>query len=164
MLHEFAVQNRLVEDSVKIEQLRPRLLAAVRRTAAPREIPNVFKPALDLVWAFLGRHKGLRTDGHNVFLYHHADRPEAGMPIDFGVEVTRRFEPEGEVRCVETPAGEAVVVRYQGAYAGLPKAHAALHAWCAANGRTIGTHSLEVYGDWSDDPGKLETTIQYLLR
>jgi effector-binding domain-containing protein len=153
-----------MDDGVKIEQVRPRLLAAVRRTAAPREIPSVFVPALDLVWAFLGKHKGLRTDGHNVFLYHHVARPEAGMPIDFGVEVTRRFEPEGEVRCVETPAGEAAVVVHRGAYGGLPKAHAALHAWCAANGRTIGVYSLEVYGDWSDDPSKLDTTIQYLLR
>jgi effector-binding domain-containing protein len=153
-----------MDDSVKIEQLSPRWLAAVRRTAAPREIPSVFKPALDRVWAFLGKHKGLRTDGHNVFLYHHVERPEAGMPIDFGVEVTRRFEPEGEVRCVETPAGEAAVMRHRGAYGALPNAHAALHAWCAANWRTIGAYSLEVYGDWSEDPSKLETTIQYLLR
>ena len=149
---------------VKIVQLPPRLLAAVRRTASPREIPNVFRPALDLVWAFLAKHKGLRTDGHNVFLYHHVDQPEAGMPIDFGVEVTRRFEADGEVRCVETPAGEAAEVVHVGAYAGLSKAHAALHAWCAANGRKIGAFSLEMYGDWSDDPSKLETTIQYLLR
>jgi effector-binding domain-containing protein len=150
--------------SVRIEQLAPRVLAAVRRTAAPREIPTVFKPALDQVWAFLGKNKGLRTDGHNVFLYQHVDRPEAGMPVDFGVEVVRRFEPQGEVRCVETPAGEAAVVVHQGAYGGLPKAHAALHAWCAANGRKIGGYSLEVYGDWAEDAGKLETTVQYLLR
>jgi len=145
-----------MDGGVEIEQLRPRLLAAVRRTAAPREIPSVFKAALDLVWAFLGNHKGLRTDGHNVFLYHHVERPETGMPIDFGVEIIRRFEPEGEVRCVETPAGEAAVVRHVGAYGGLATAHAALHAWCAANGRTIGGYSLEVYGDWSDDATKLE--------
>ena len=153
-----------MDRSVKIEHLKPRLLAAVRRTAAPREIPRVFAPALDLVWAFLRKHQGLRTDGHNVFLYHHVQRPEEGMPIDFGVEVIQRFEPEGEVRCVETPAGEAAVVRHHGPYSGLAKAHATLHDWCAANGRAIGAYSLEVYGDWSDDPSKLETTIGYLLR
>lgn len=153
-----------MDDTVRIEQLEPRLLAAVRRTAAPREIPIIFKPALDLVWAFLGNHKDLRTDGHNIFIYHHVKRPEEGMPVDFGVEVTRRFEPEGEVRCVETPAGEAAVVRHRGAYGGLAKAHATLHAWCAENGRSIDAYSLEVYGDWSDDTNKLETTIQYLLR
>jgi hypothetical protein len=53
-------------------------------TATHREIPIVFKPALNLVWAFLGIHKGLRAEGHNVFLYQHVDRPEAGIPIDFG--------------------------------------------------------------------------------
>jgi len=52
---------------------------------------------------------------------------------------------------------------HRGAYGGLPNAHAALHAWCAANRRTIGAYSLEVYGDWSDDPSKLETTIQYRI-
>src|SRR5450432_3655956 len=133
-------------DTVKLEHVPTRLLAAVRRTAAPREIRGVFKPALDLVWAFLGKHQGLRADGHNVFLYHHVARPEAGMPIDFGVEVTRRFEGEGEVRCVETPAGEAAVAVHRGPYPGLPQAHAALHAWCASNGRKIGGYSLEVYG------------------
>ena len=149
---------------VTLEQITPKVLAAVRRMAAPREISTAFKPALDLVWAFLKKHEGLRTDGHNVFLYHHVPRPEAGMPIDFGVAVTRHFEPEGEVHCVATPAGEAAVVRHRGPYTGLPGAHAALHAWCAANGRTIGAYSLEVYGDWSSDPRQLETTIQYLLR
>jgi hypothetical protein len=155
-----------VNHEVRIARLEPRILAAVRRTVAPRDVPTAFRPALDLVWAFLrqGRNKGLRPDGHNVFLYHHVERPEGGMPTDFGVEVTRRFEPEGEVQCVETPAGEAAVTVHVGPYGGIPQAHAALHAWCAANGRQIGAHSLEIYGDWSDDPSKLETTIQYLVR
>ena len=150
--------------AVKIEKIQPRLIAAVRRTAPPREVPKVFRPALDLVWAFLRKHPGLRSEGHNVFLYHHVDRPDVGMDIDFGVEVTRRFEAEGEVRCVETPGGEAAILEHRGPYNGLPDAHASLHDWCAKNGRVIGAYSLEVYGDWSDDPSKLVTTIQYLLR
>jgi len=124
----------------------------------------VHRPALDVVWAFLGLRPGLHTGGANVSLYHHVDRPELGMPIDIGVEVTRRFEPEGEVRCVETPAGPAAVTLHVGPYTTLPLTHAALHVWCGANGHKIGTHSLEIYGDWSDDPSKLETTIEYLLR
>jgi effector-binding domain-containing protein len=149
---------------VTLTQIAPRLIAAVRRTAAPRQVSTVFRPALDQVWAFLRAHPGLRTDGHNVFLYHHVARPDDGMPVDFGVEVTRRFEPEGLVRCVETPAGEAAVVMHRGPYSALAEAHAALHRWCAAHERTIGDASLEIYGDWSDDPERLETTIQYLLK
>ena len=146
---------------VKVETLTPRILAAVRRRVAIKDISTAFKPALDIVWAFLGRHPGLRGDGHNVFLYHH-DSP-AIMPIDFGVEVTRPFAGEGDVKCVTTPVGEAAVVLHRGPYTKLAAAHQALHQWCVANGRTIGAHSLEIYGDWSDDPEKLETTIAYLL-
>ena len=147
---------------IKIEHLSPRILAAVRKRVAPRDVPKEFKPALDKVWAFLGRNKGLRTDGHNVFLYHH-ENPQL-MPVDFGVEVVRKFEPEGDVQCVETPSGEAAVVLHRGSYAQLFDAHSALHEWCKANGRKIGAHSLEIYGDWHSDPNKLETTIAYMLK
>jgi effector-binding domain-containing protein len=147
---------------VKVQTLSPRILAAVRRRVAIRDIPTAFKPALDNVWAFLGKHAGLRTDGHNIFLYHH-ESPGI-MPVDFGVEVVRPFVGEGDVACVTTPAGEAAEVIHRGPYVKLAAAHQALHQWCAANGRTVGAHSLEIYGDWSDDPQKLETTIQYLLK
>ena len=147
---------------VKLETISPRILAAVRRRVPIKDISTAFKPALDNVWSFLKTHRGLRTDGHNVFLYHH-ETPEI-MPIDFGVEVVREFAPEGDVACVRTPAGPAAVVLHRGPYTKLGAAHQALHEWCAANGRKIGEHSLEIYGDWSDDPEKLETTVQYLLK
>jgi len=153
---------------VKVETLSPRILAAVRRRVAIKDISTAFKPALDAVWAYLGKHPGLRTDGHNVFVYHHES--PAIMPVDFGVEVVRPFVADGgesgagDIACVTTPAGEAAVVVHRGPYAAIPAAHQALHQWCAANGRTIGTHSLEIYGDWCEDPAKLETTIAYLLR
>src|SRR6516162_8960529 len=146
---------------IKLQTLTPRILAAVRRRVAIREISTAFKPALDSVWAFLGKNRGLRTDGHNVFLYHH-ESPEI-MPIDFGVEVIRSFSGEGEVACITTPPGEAAVTVHRGPYTELGAAHQALHEWCRANGRNIGGHSLEIYGDWAPDPEKLETTIQYLL-
>jgi len=147
---------------VKIETLSPRILAAVRKRVAMKDIPVAFKPALDQVWKFLREHPGLRTDGHNIFLYHH--ETPAMMPVDFGVEVVRSFAGEGDVACVTTPAGEAAVVVHRGPYTKMFDAHQSLHRWCAVNGRTIGAHSLEIYGDWSEDPEKLETTIQYLLK
>jgi effector-binding domain-containing protein len=147
---------------VKLQILPPRILAAVRRRVAIKDIPIAFKPALDSVWAFLRKNPGLRTDGHNIFLYHH-ETPEI-MPIDFGVEVVRSLSGEGDVTCVTTPSGEAAVTVHRGPYSKLFDAHQALHQWCKANSRIIGAHSLEIYGDWSEDPEKLETTIQYLLK
>ena len=126
---------------VVVETLVPRTLAAVRRRVAMNDIGREFKPALDKVWAFLRKNPGLRTDGHNVFLYHH-ENPEV-MPVDFGVAVVRTFTGEDEVQCVTTPAGEAAVVVHRGPYEKMPTAHHALHEWCAANRRTVGGYSLE---------------------
>ena len=138
-------------------------LAAVRRRVLVGNVGRAWKPALDLVWEFLSRHKGLRVDGHNCFLYHHLAYGGAAMDVDFGVQVIRPFEGEGEVICTETPAGEVAMTTHIGSYAGLAAAHNAVHSWRAAEGRTFGECSLEIYGDWTNDEAKLETQVVYLL-
>jgi len=127
------------------------------------EVGRAWKPALDLVWDFLRRHEGLRTDGHNCFLYHHAAPGEATMVVDFGVQVTQHFQDAGEVVCTETPAGEVVMTTHIGSYGRLAAAHQAINSWCAATGRRLGACSWEIYGDWTDDETKLETQVVYLL-
>jgi effector-binding domain-containing protein len=138
-------------------------LAAVRRRVRIGDIGRTWKPALDLVWEFLRRHEGLRTDGHNCFLYHHPVHREAPMDVDFGVQVIRPFKDEGEVICTETPAGEVALTTHIGSYAGLAAAHDAIHSWRAASGRSFGGCSWEIYGDWTADEAKLETQVVYLL-
>jgi effector-binding domain-containing protein len=139
-------------------------LAAVRRQVAIGSIGAAWRPALDKVWAFLRTQPGLRTDGHNVFLYHHPTRRDLPMDVDFGVEVSRAFESAGEVYATETPAGMAAVAVHTGAYERMKETHDAIHAWSEANNRAFAGKSWEIYGDWSDDPSKLETTIMYLLQ
>jgi len=149
--------------NVQVEVVSPRLLAAVGREVAPGRAGEVWRPALDQVWAFLRTQPGLRTEGHNIFLY---DHPKDGEPMkaDFGVEVTREFAASGEVRPVRTPGGEAAVAMHVGPYDGLAEAHRAIHAWAKESGRTLGGRSWEIYGDWNEDPAKLETLVMYLLR
>jgi hypothetical protein len=147
--------------SVEVRTVPARLLAAVHRSVRPGEVGGAWGPALDQVWAFLRATPGLRTDGHNVFLY----RPAGGLlECDFGVEVTRAFEPSGEVRLVETPAGRVASALHVGPYGRLMEAYGAIDAWIAANGEQAGGVSWELYGDWSDDPSKLETRVELLLR
>jgi effector-binding domain-containing protein len=150
--------------TVSVHTVSPRKLAAVRRRVAIPEIAAAWRPALDQVWAFLRTHPGLRTDGHNVFLYHHPQRRDLPMDVDFGVEVVRAFEGEGEVHATETPAGDAAVAVHIGPYERMKDTHDAIHAWRAANKRMFAGMSWEIYGDPSDDPAKLETTIVYLLQ
>ncbi len=149
--------------NVSVQTVSPRLLAAVRRRVRISEIAGAWKPALDQVWAFLGQRPGLRTDGHNIFLYHHPANREAPMDIDFGVEVARRFERSGEVFLAETPAGSVATTVHVGPYARLGEAHQAIHAWAATQKESFAGQSWEIYGDWTDDVLKLETRIEYLL-
>ena len=138
-------------------------LAAVRRRVHIGDVGRTWKPALDLVWEFLRSHAGLRTDGHNCFLYHHPANREGTMDVDFGVQVIRPFRDEGEVICTETPAGEVAMTTHIGSYARLAAAHNAIHSWRAATGRAFGGWSWEIYGDWTNDEAKLETHVVYLL-
>src|SRR5215471_20605335 len=95
--------------AVTVQIVQPRKLAAVRREVALGGVGAVRGAALSKVWDFLRSQPGLRTDGHNIFLYYQPPEPGALLRCDFGVEVTRDFEPAGEVRPTETPAGEVAV-------------------------------------------------------
>jgi effector-binding domain-containing protein len=149
---------------MNLQVVSPRILAAVSRRVATGGVGAAWRPALDQVWSFLRTQPDLRTDGHNIFLYHHPARRFDPMEVDFGVEVVREFAPSGEVKPVKTPAGEVAAALHIGPYDRLGQTHEAVQAFAAANNRAIADTSWEIYGDWNDDPAKLETTVMYLLR
>jgi effector-binding domain-containing protein len=152
-----------VDYKITVEAAHPLTLAAVRATIPASGIATAWKPALDKVWAFL-RTNPVPNSGLNVFLYHHPERSGEPMNIDFGVQVPNRFDDTtSEVKCVETPSGVVAKTVHIGPYDRLGEAHAAIRQWCKANQRSIAAASWEVYGHWSNDPAKLETTIRYLL-
>jgi effector-binding domain-containing protein len=144
--------------SVTLQIVHPRKLAAVRREVTPGGVGSAWKPALDKVWEYIRSQPGLRTDGHNVFLYHHPTHPGAPILCDFGVEVTRTFESAGEVYATETPGGEAAAV-HRGPYNRMNEAHDAIGKWMAANRRESAGCSWEIYGDPSPNPADTETTV-----
>lgn len=148
---------------ISIRVVTARRLAGVRRHIRLDQIASAWRPALDQVWAFLKQHPGLRTDGHNVFLYHHPANRQSPMDIDFGVEVTRPFERAGEVFLTGTPAGKVASALHIGPYERLGETHDAIHTWASANKSAFAGKSWEIYGDWMEDPSKLETRVEYLL-
>lgn len=150
-------------NNVRVETVSVRKLAAVRRQVRVGQVITAWKPALDQVWEFLRKSPGLRTDGHNIFLYHHPPDRQMPMDVDFGVEVTRSFERSGEVFSTEVPAGKVATVLHVGPYQRMSEAHDAIHAWASANHISFAGKSWEIYGDPTDDPSKLETRIEYLL-
>jgi effector-binding domain-containing protein len=151
-------------DSVSVQIVQPRILAAVRREVLPGEVGSAWGPALGKVWDFIRSQPGLRTDGHNIFLYHQPQERGALILCEFGVEVTRRFETAGEVYATATPGGEAALAVHRGPYNRMNEAYLALEKWTAANGRELAGHSWEIYGDPTPDPADTETTIVQLLK
>ena len=147
---------------IVVENAQAELVAAVRAAVPVGGIARAWKPALDQVWAFLKTNGGLRP-GHNLFLYHHPEHRNEAMNVAFGVQVGHPFAREGNVHCVETPAGEVARTVHIGPYDRLGDGHDAIHRWCAAHNRKIAKASWEIYGDWNNDPARLETTIKYLL-
>jgi effector-binding domain-containing protein len=127
------------------------------------QVASAWRPALDLVWAFLRQNPGLRTDGHNIFLYHHPAKGESIMLVDFAVEVTGYFPQSGEVCAAATPAGRVASALHVGPYERMRETHEAIQSWVRENHLSLAGKSWEIYGDWNADPAKLETRIEYLL-
>ena len=85
------------------------------------------------------------------------------MEVDFGVEVSRGFEGEGEIELTRTPAGRAASTVHVGPPDRIADANTAIEAWCRAKGRSLAGVSWEIYGDPGDDLAILEVQIFYLL-
>lgn len=145
------------------EDVAARPIAAVHSSVPVGHVAAVWRPALDKVWAFLRRHDGLRTDGHNIFVYHHPVKPGAPIEADFGVEVSSAFVGEGEIVSMHTPAGNVASTVHIGSPDQLAGANAAIEAWCLANHRPLAGVSWEIYGDPGEDPAILEVQVFYLL-
>ena len=127
---------------------------------AVRDIPAQFGAHLDRVWQFV--RDGSFVTNHNVFVYHW----DAGAPplIEFGVQVDRAFEDDGDIVSARTPSGTVATATHVGPYDQLGVTNDAVQQWCRDNGHATAPTNWEVYGDWNDDPTKLQTVIYQLLR
>jgi effector-binding domain-containing protein len=145
---------------IEVVEAPERLTAVVALETTWPELPAAAGAAFDDVWALLRSEDGpgLAGNGHNVILY-----KDAAPNVEVGVEVGRTFEPRGRVAPSRLPAGRVARTVHRGSYADLPAAHEAVRAWCEAHGRTVTGLRWEVYGDWYDDPDKLETEVAWLL-
>jgi effector-binding domain-containing protein len=137
-----------------------RTIAAVAWTTSWEEFPAQWRGRLDEVYAWL-RQTGTRG-GCNVMLYRNLPGSDR-IAVEVGVEVSGPFAPTGRVGPSALPAGPAAVTTHRGPYEELGAAHEAVRRWCAAQGRDLTGENWEVYGDWHEDPRRLETGIFYRL-
>lgn len=135
-------------------------LAVVRRVVPRATLGDAVREGCGAAWAF-ARARNLPA-GRNVALYR-----DGRILLEAGVELASPFEEaEGVVRSA-TPAGLTAFVTHIGPYGALGAAHAAIRAWCAANGHRASGVNWEIYGHWEPawnaDPSLIRTDVYYQL-
>jgi effector-binding domain-containing protein len=110
----------------------------------------------DIVYTWL-RDAPVRQAGHNYVLYDHCT-PQA-LRMQVGLPVSGRFADTDLVNCVQLAPGRAAHAVHVGPYADFHRTYAVLNAWCSEHALELAGESWEVYGDWTEDPSKLETGL-----
>ena len=144
---------------VALRRIEPTPIAVARREVRRSEIGAVMVPALDAVWAFV-RGRGLET-GHNVAVY--VPAADADLTAWFGVRSPPRSTATAGSSPRRCPQDSLRSPRTSVPTTGLVETNRTIVEWCRANGHALSGTSWEIYGDWTDDPAKLETTVGYLL-
>jgi effector-binding domain-containing protein len=148
--------------AIDVVTVEPRLAAVRDGRTSRAELSNTIRRLLDDVWAHI-RASDL-VPQHNVVVYR-GDLDAGAAPIEVGVQVGQRFDgaSDGGVRCADLPAGPAAHVVHRGPYDAMAPAYEAVEAWARQGGHRFAGVSWEVYGDWSEEPGELQTDIYVLL-
>ena len=110
----------------------------------------------DIVYAWL-RDAPVRQAGHNYALYDQCT-PQS-LRVQVGFPVSGRFADTDLVKCVQLAPGRAAHAVHVGPYANLHRTYAALNTWCSQRALALTGQSWEVYGDWTEDPSRLETGL-----
>jgi effector-binding domain-containing protein len=129
--------------------------AVVRVRTNRDEFKSLIRGLFDRVYA-----SGTALRGHNVIVYRVAGED---LEMEVGVLLDTPVALRGELVPSATPSGRAATAVHIGPYDRIGETYDALIRWVEARGEKLGAGFWEVYGDWTDDPARLETRIYHLL-
>lgn len=99
--------------------------------------------------------------GHNFILY--SDETKEGGTLTIGVLDRTPGGADPDVKAVHVPGGRVIRATHWGDYGRMRETYDVLHAEVKAKGLRRAPMSLEVYGDWHDDPAKVRTDLYLYL-
>ena len=152
-------------NGVTVIEVQPRRTAVIAATTAWEDFPNLWRPMLDEVYAFVRDCPEFTaaiadTPGPhwtNVMLYR-AEAPN----VEVGVLAPSAFAPQGRVIESELPGGRAAVATHLGDPGTIGATHNQVREYARDHGlRTTGI-VWEVYGH-PDDTGSFATEVFHLL-
>ena len=99
--------------------------------------------------------------GHNFILYR--DNTREGITMTVGVLDRKPGGADPEVKVAHIPGGRVITATHWGDYGQMKSTYDVMEAEIRAKGLKRLPKSLEIYGDWSDDPTKVRTDLHIYL-
>lgn len=99
--------------------------------------------------------------GHNFILY--SNETKEGGTLLIGVLDRQPGGADADVKPAYIPGGRAITAPHFGDYGKMRSTYDILHAEVKARALRRAPMSLEIYGDWSDDPAKVGTDLHLYL-
>ena len=119
--------------------------SSIRRTFDRLYAPNALKPG----------------HGHNFILYQNETREGATLLIGVLDREPGGFDPD--VKAVHVPGGRVIAASHRGDYASMPATYGRIHDEIKVRRLRRAPMSLEIYGDWDDDPANVKTDLHIYL-
>jgi effector-binding domain-containing protein len=140
----------------EVVSVTPLTLALTQEELPRLQIPVRIRGMFDIVYAWL-RDAPVRQAGHNYALYDQCT--PLALRVQVGFPVSGRFADTDLVKCVQLAPGRAAHAVHVGPYADLHRTYAILDRWSSQRAIALTGQSWEVYGDWTEDPSRLETGL-----
>lgn len=139
---------------MKLVDAVPAPTAVVRTRTTRAEFKPLIRALFDKVYS-----SGVKLRGHNVIVYRRGEGDALDMEV--GVLLDAPVALAGELVAGETPGGRAITAVHCGPYERIGETYDAISAWAETQGVRLGGTFWEVYGDWNEDPAKLETQVYH---
>jgi effector-binding domain-containing protein len=106
---------------------------------------------------------GALTPGHGHNFIFYRDVTKQGLTMLVGVLDRKPGGADPDVKVAHVPGGRVITATHWGDYGKMKSTYDAIEAEIAAKGLKKTDRSLEIYGDWFDDPAKVRTDLQIYL-
>lgn len=148
-------------DTCKVSDIPPVLLAVAQLELPQAQIAARIRGLFDVAYTWLEA-APVRQVGHNYAIYEKGQTSE--LLLRAGFPVSEPFASTDEVTCYELPGGRVAHAVHTGPYGEMRRTYQLLEAWCRREALPLSGQSWEVYGDWNNDPARLQTGIFFRLR
>ena len=141
-----------------IIDLKPFVGAGIEVTCQRTQLVPTIRQTFDRIYK-----PGALTPGHghNFILYHGGTSSEISMTV--GVLDRAPGGADPDVKAAHAPGGRVITATHWGDYGRMKTTYDALYAEVKARGLKLAPLSMEIYGDWSDDPAKVRTDLYLYL-